>query len=173
MARRRAWCFSSRYSVVTQDGVLPCQGRNSADRRINITACRGASAQSSCPVLPVLFQCTSATGVNASGTQSRGGLDGMRGKARVELIAHFESKVDALGPEIAALEQRGRLRGAHQFSCAAVPQDRILARVDRVIYLVARPNDVVPVHQLVADEGAATGTERIAQFQFHGGKNRE
>src|SRR5262245_16396104 len=92
---------------------------------------------------------------------------------KVRLEQKLQSEDDALGPKIAAVEQRGRPGGPHQNSDSVGVQHGVLSQVHRVVDLVARSRHAGPVKYVVPGERPSSLIKRIADFQLQRRKNTE
>src|SRR5260370_17834583 len=70
-------------------------------------------------------------------------LSGRRSKQDL-LITNLQSQVDALGPEITAIEKRCGLRRPNQLSETIGIQYSVLSQIHIVVDLIARPHDLAP-----------------------------
>src|SRR5438477_2011452 len=86
---------------------------------------------------------------------------------------YLEPERETLGPERTAVEERRRLGRPHQPSDAVGVQDGVLSQIHDVADLIARPNDLVPVHDVVADEHVSPLVEVVATPHFQGREDRK
>src|SRR5262245_35968534 len=91
-------------------------------------------------------------------------------ESRRASIGELQPKADAVGPEVGAVELRRRSCGADQ--CARA-EDRALRRIDVAVDLVARPDDLAPVHEVVTDRGEEPFGYPVADLELDGRDDRE
>src|SRR5260370_26187553 len=99
-------------------------------------------------------------------------LSGRRSKQDL-LITNLQSQVDALGPEITAIEERCGLRRPYQPSQTIGIQYSVLSQIHMVVDLIARPHDLAPVHEVITGEHSSSLINLIAQYQLQGRQNRK